>query len=696
MQPSQQPTHQPTPQSKNKASDSAAGSLADTMEYPSAFDVIVIGGGHAGTEAALAAARQGVSTMLITHSIDTLGQMSCNPAIGGIGKSHLVKEIDALGGAMAKATDKAGIQFRVLNASKGPAVRATRAQADRTLYKAAIREILEGQDHLSLFQQGVDDLLIEDGEVRGVVTQMGVLIRASKVVLTAGTFLGGKIHIGLENSAGGRAGDAPSIALAQRLRALPFRVDRLKTGTPPRIDARTVDFTVMQPQEGDEPLPVMSYLGKVSDHPAQVNCYITSTNEECHDIIRSGLDRSPMYTGVIEGTGPRYCPSIEDKVMRFADKNSHQIFVEPEGLTTNELYPNGISTSLPFDVQVELVRKIKGFENALITRPGYAIEYDFFDPRDLQYTLETRFVKGLYFAGQINGTTGYEEAAAQGLLAGSNAALAVRGKESWCPRRDQAYLGVLVDDLITLGTKEPYRMFTSRAEYRLTLREDNADQRLTPIGRELGLVDDQRWQFYIDKQALISHRLDWLKKTWVQPNTPEAEQINLLLEKPLSREYSLADLLARPRVEYAALTAALEACKESQRSYSAHCESIPAPVFKLNLEENQIAELERQVSEQVSIHIKYQGYIDRQQDEIDKLKRSEETELPADLDYSVMQGLSNELKQKLSEARPANLSRASRIPGMTPAAVSLILVYLKKNKQRIEQSSEGAEQRQAG
>lgn len=620
------------------------------MDYPQHYDVIVIGGGHAGTEACLAAARMGSKTLLLTHNIDTLGQMSCNPAIGGIGKSHLVKEIDALGGAMALATDQAGIQFRTLNARKGPAVRATRAQADRALYKAAIREILENQENLDIFQQSVDDLIVEDNEVRGAITQMGVKFYAPTVVLTVGTFLGGKIHIGLENHSGGRAGDPPSIALAHRLRELPFTVDRLKTGTPPRIDARSVNFDELEKQWGDKPEPVMSYLGKLEDHPQQVCCWITHTNARTHEIIHSGLDRSPMYTGVIDGVGPRYCPSVEDKVHRFADKDSHQVFIEPEGLSTHELYPNGISTSLPFDVQLDLVRSIRGFEQAHITRPGYAIEYDFFDPRDLKYSLENKFIRGLYFAGQINGTTGYEEAGAQGLLAGANASLRAQGKEEWCPRRDEAYIGVLVDDLITMGTREPYRMFTSRAEYRLLLREDNADLRLTEKGRELGLVDDERWAAFSEKREAIVKEQQRLKETWIQAGSAEAETLKDRLKSPLNREYSLHDLLKRPELTYADI---------------GNLKGEPA--------------IDSQVCEQVEIDAKYAGYIDRQQEDIDRLRQHENTAIPDGFDYTVVEGLSNEVKQKLIDARPQTLARASRIQGVTPAAVSLLLIYLKKH-----------------
>lgn len=621
------------------------------MDYPDHFDVIVIGGGHAGTEAALAAARTGVKTLLLTHNIETLGQMSCNPAIGGIGKSHLVKEIDALDGAMAVATDKGGIQFRVLNSRKGPAVRATRAQADRILYKAAIREILENQPNLQIFQQSADDLIIEGESVKGVITQSGLRFYTQNVVLTVGTFLGGKIHIGMDNYSGGRAGDPPSIALADRLRELPLRVDRLKTGTPPRIDARSVDFSVMQEQPGDTPTPVMSYMGSLADHPQQISCYITHTNELTHEILRSGLDRSPMYTGVIDGVGPRYCPSVEDKIMRFADKTSHQVFVEPEGLTTHELYPNGISTSLPFDIQLAAVRSIKGFENAHITRPGYAIEYDFFNPQDLKHTLETKVIDGLYFAGQINGTTGYEEAGAQGLLAGVNAARRSQEKEQWYPRRDEAYLGVMVDDLITLGTSEPYRMFTSRAEYRLILREDNADIRLTEKGRELGLISDARWQRFCEKREAIEQENQRLKETWIQPGTAEAEQLNEKLPQPINREYNLQDLVKRPELNYSDV-AGLKG----------------EPVT------------DSQVAEQVEIQIKYAGYIDRQRDDIEKVRRQENTPLPLDFDYDSVGGLSNELKAKLYDVKPTSIAQAARIQGMTPAAISLLLVHLKKKQ----------------
>lgn len=622
------------------------------MYYQQAYDVIVVGGGHAGTEAALAAARMGATTLLLTHNMETLGQMSCNPAIGGIGKGHLVKEIDALGGVMAQAIDKAGIQWRTLNASKGPAVRATRAQADRSLYRNAVRHTLEHQDNLTIFQQSCDDLIVENDRVTGVVTQMGLKFKAKTVVLTVGTFLGGTIHIGLENYKGGRAGDPPSIALAKRLRALPFRVDRLKTGTPARLDSRTLDYSKMQEQPGDTPLPVFSFMGSVADHPDQIPCYITHTNERTHDIIRSGLDRSPMFTGVIEGIGPRYCPSIEDKITRFADKNSHQIFVEPEGLNSIEIYPNGISTSLPFDVQCDLIHSIAGFEHAHIIRPGYAIEYDFFDPRDLKQSLETKFIDGLFFAGQINGTTGYEEAGAQGLLAGANAALQAADKEAISLRRDQAYIGVLIDDLATLGTKEPYRMFTSRAEYRLLLREDNADLRLTALGREVGLVDDVRWAAFNEKIELIEREKQRLKGQYIHAKHASVSELNKVLRNPVTREHSLEELIRRPEMTYQTLMG----------------------IESLGPGLNHV-----QAAEQVEIQIKYAGYIERQKDEIAKTQRHEETLLPADFDYSQISGLSNEVVAKLSESRPETIGKASRISGITPAAISLLLVYLKKH-----------------
>ncbi len=621
------------------------------MQFPDKFDVIVVGGGHAGTEAALASARMGRKTLLLTHNIETLGQMSCNPSIGGIGKGHLVKEVDALGGAMAAATDEGGIQFRILNSSKGPAVRATRAQADRILYKAAIRRRLENQTNLWLFQQAVDDVILDGDRIAGVVTQLGLRFHSGAVVLTAGTFLNGLVHVGLENYRAGRAGDPPAISLASRLRELNLPAGRLKTGTPPRLDGRTIDYSVMEEQPGDDPVPVFSFLGKPDQHPRQLPCWITHTNERTHDIIRSGLNRSPMYTGVIEGVGPRYCPSVEDKIMRFADKDSHQIFLEPEGLNTNEIYPNGISTSLPFDIQLALVRSVRGLENCHILRPGYAIEYDYYDPRGLKSSFETKAIRGLFFGGQINGTTGYEEAAAQGLLAGVNAALYATEQEPWCPSRDQAYLGVLVDDLITRGVNEPYRMFTSRAEYRLQLREDNADARLTEAGRKLGLVDDVRWEAFCRKQEAIARETERLKRSFVRSDTlPDADAVRVL-GKQIEREYPLFDLLRRPEVTYETL---------------------------LSLPGAGAGETDPTVRLQVEIAAKYQGYIDRQQDEIERARHYEEMQLPDDLDYQDVRGLSIEAQQKLTKHRPQTLGQAGRISGITPVTVSLLLVYLKK------------------
>ncbi len=621
------------------------------MQYAQQFDVIVVGGGHAGTEAALAAARMGCATLLLTHNIETVGQMSCNPAIGGIGKGHLVKEIDAMGGLMAHATDRSGIQFRILNSRKGPAVRATRAQADRLLYKQAVREAVENQPGLSLFQQAVEDLIVEGERVVGVVTQMGLRFAAPAVVLTVGTFLGGRIHIGMSNFEGGRAGDPPANALAKRLRELPFHVERLKTGTPPRLDGRSIDYGKLQAQPGDDPLPVFSFTGHAQEHPRQIACHITHTNERTHEIIRGGLDRSPMYAGAIEGIGPRYCPSVEDKVVRFADKSSHQIFLEPEGLTTHEVYPNGISTSLPFDVQYQLVRSMHGLENAHILRPGYAIEYDFFDPRDLRPNLETRFIQGLFFAGQINGTTGYEEAGAQGLLAGLNAALRVQQRDPWSPRRDQAYLGVLVDDLISCGTQEPYRMFTSRAEYRLLLREDNADLRLTATARELGLIDDAHWRAFCTKREAIEREQARLAATLLRPEQVTPAAASAVLGAPLRREQRLQELLCRPEVSYAALL-----------SLPGAGEPVADP----------------KVAEQVEIQAKYAGYLERQREEIDRALRYEAVAVPVELDYDLVAGLSTEVREKFKRQRPATVGLASRIPGVTPAAISLLLIHLKK------------------